>query len=88
MSGNGNGNKTITTKKMTPSQQFRRKARGVEHNRNVTKLAKKFNIAPIREEEKVGIVLSGESGEWYPWDEFAVKMIAYMEKLVCEAEKK
>lgn len=95
MSGNGNGNdkdeKTKgfnVVKQMTEKEKFKRQARGVDFARNITALAKKFNLAPIESAEKLGLTLEGANGEWYAWDELLVRSIAYMEKLVCEAEKK
>lgn len=98
MPGNGNGgngnDKDEKTKgfdivkPLSQSAQFRRKARGVDFARNVSALCKKFNIAPLRKEEKLGITLEGANGEWYAWDDILIKTIAYLEKLVCEAEKK
>ena len=87
MSGNGNGNKTITAQKMTPSQQFRRKARGVDCCRNITAMAKKFNVAPLRQEELIGATVQGKDGEWYAWDELVSKMLMHLEKLINEVKK-
>ena len=92
MSGNGNGNggkKGINVvKPMTPEEKFKRQARGVDFARNITTLCKKFDIQPVSEIEKLGITVEGENGQWYPWDEILMRSIRYMEKLVCEAEKK
>ncbi|MCK4819774.1 hypothetical protein KA005_28665 [bacterium] len=92
MPGNGNGgngnDKDEKTKGFdivkprSQAEQFRRKARGVDFARNLTALAKKFNIAPLRQEEKLGITLEGANGEWYAWDSLVVRFIAYLDEVL------
>lgn len=76
-------------KEPSEAEHYRRQARGVDFARNVDALVKKLGVAPLKmPEEKLGITLEGTNGQWYAWDEVMVKLIAYLEKLKCEAEKK
>ena len=101
MSGNGNGNggekgkpniigfTKGKPKEMSEAENYRRQARGVDFARNVNTLAEKLGLTPLKmPEEGLGITLEGTEGQWYAWDEVMVKTIAYLEKLICEAEKK